>query len=152
VSLGANWPIVRIRPALVGTRRGPDAMRAGERPCASNNVMRGGRMLADCLRPVETSTQIRWYSVTVGSGMGPASTTCRRCRPHSVAPDNEASQRAQRPGVIANVLSALSIKLREADDAPGCLQGLGPLAAPAGGRGCPPPTVEDRRVAGRDTT
>jgi hypothetical protein len=51
--------------------------------------------------------------------MGPASTTCRRCRPHSVTARDD-------PGRLPNVLSALSIKLREADDAPGCLPGLRP--------------------------
>jgi hypothetical protein len=64
--------------------------------------------------------------VTVGCGTGPTVTIWRRCRPHSAAPHNEASQRRQRPGMIASRSSGSSIRLRDADDAPGCLPGLRP--------------------------
>lgn len=68
----------------------------------------------------------RWYSMISGGGGGRTSTTWRRCRPCSLAPPNEASQRPQRSGWMTIVLSGSSTRLREAEGAPGCLPGLRP--------------------------
>jgi hypothetical protein len=64
--------------------------------------------------------------VTSGGGTGATSTTCRRSRPDSAPPVSDFSHPEQCSGSITTTRSGSSSRLRDDEDAPGCLPGWRP--------------------------